>query len=328
MFYLFQHKLYERQQKVVTKMLAIEESKTEFEELEMSEHEMPGAVGLSLVARATRMRTISGGVICDAIGSGKTVISIAIILSGLDAARRLRNDPKRRTNQTGASLVVVPPALIDQWESELMKFTNGLKVVKIYGNKSFAKITLQTIVEADVVICPIDILESNESSSDGSGGYMERVLKAAGDKASDVPTLPTYTGQIEQSGARGVWIPATSADPYGGANNGNNQKRRNQSAYFTHVYLSAIQALRQKEFRSKDRVPLEYFEFERVIVDEIHESLCTSKNEMKIALEKEKATNGTFKEKNRRAGRELLGITQKDVSKRPLVYRKGIFGLT
>lgn len=30
----------------------------------------------------------------------------------------------------------------------------------------------------------------------------------------------------------------------------------------------------------------------------------------------------------RRAGRELLGITQKDVNRRPLIFRRGIFGLT
>jgi len=315
-----QFKLYERQQKVVSKMLAIENMQTDFEELELSEHEMPGATGLSLVSRATRTRKISGAVIADAIGAGKTVVSIAIILSGLDEARRVRDDPKRPPNRTGATLVVVPPALIDQWESELGKFTEGLSVLKLYGNSELSNITLKDIIEADVVICPIDILES--------AGYMERLLKASGDKAKDVPTLPSYAGQIEQSGAKGVWIPASSADPYGGANNGNNQKRRNQSAFFTHVYHTAIQTIRQKEFDPKAHVPLEYFEWQRIFVDEIHESLCTTKAEMSVALQKEKATNGTFKEKNRRAGRELLGITQKDSSKRPLIYRKGIFGLT
>jgi SNF2-related domain len=365
------YQLYQRQQRVVTKMTAIENSSTDFDELELSEHEMPGAVGLSLIARATRKRTISGGVICDAIGSGKStyhichcliflfhlrnrstsdisffflaVISIGIILNGLAAARRLRHNPKRRANETGASLVVVPPALIKQWGDELKKFTEGLNVVEIYSNRSFSTITYATIMDADVIICPIDILESNDKSEDGTNGYMERVLRAAGHNIKGIPSLPAYSGQIEQSGAKGVWIPATSADPYGGANNGNNQKRRNQSAYFTHIYLSAIQSLREKTFRSNDVVPLEYFSFERVFVDEIHESLCTTKGEMKLSMEKErtaksttkdskkqskKDTEATFKEKNRRAGRELLGITQKEVLKRPLQYRRGIFGLT
>jgi SNF2-related domain len=268
------------------------------------------------------------------------VISIGIILNGLAAARQLRDNPKRRANETGASLVVVPPALITQWGEELRKFTDGLNVVQIYSNKSFSTIPYATVRKADVIICPIDILESNDKSDDGSNSYMERVLKAAGHDISSIPTLPTYSGQVEQSGARGVWIPATSADPYGGANSTNNQKRRNKSAYFTHIYLTAIQSLREKTFGSNDIVPLEYFSFERVFVDEIHESLCTTKGELKLSIEKEKATKSTtkdskkgsdvaiFKEKNRRAGRELLGITQKDVLKRPLQYRRGIFGLT
>jgi hypothetical protein len=41
-----------------------------------------------------------------------------------------------------------------------------------------------------------------------------------------------------------------------------------------------------------------------------------------------KKDGGVFKEKNRRAGRELLGIMTKDPKQRPLVYRKAIFGLT
>jgi hypothetical protein len=55
-------------------MLAIENGLTDFVELEMSEHLMPGLTGLSLAAKAERKRDICGGAICDAIGSGKTVI--------------------------------------------------------------------------------------------------------------------------------------------------------------------------------------------------------------------------------------------------------------
>jgi hypothetical protein len=169
-------------------MLAIENSATEFEELEMSEHEMPGRTGLSLIAKASRRRAIRGGAICDAIGSGKlvfiiamsnpdavnpipvlktattfpstgkTVICIAIILAGLEKSRRLREDSRLDRHQTGATLVVVPPGLIDQWESEIRKFTTGLQVVRIYDNTSLSNLCKQDSVNADVVICPINIL--------------------------------------------------------------------------------------------------------------------------------------------------------------------------
>lgn len=82
------------------------------------------------------------------------------------------------------------------------------------------------------------------------------------------------------------------------------------SHLLTQVILcfNTISKLRSKSFGEKEKgVPLEYFEWERVFVDEIHESLCASKDELKEASEKAKKdkNSGFFKEKNRRAGREV-----------------------
>lgn len=64
--------------------------------------------------------------------------------------------------------------------------------------------------------------------------------------------------------------------------------------------------IRQKTFNSNVKgIPLEYFEWERVVVDEIHECLCTSKDELKEAKAKNDSNSGFFEEKNRRAGREV-----------------------
>jgi hypothetical protein len=57
--------LYERQKKAVTKMLSIERGETEFEEIEMNEQSMPGGTGWSLIARASRVSKLRGGVIAD-----------------------------------------------------------------------------------------------------------------------------------------------------------------------------------------------------------------------------------------------------------------------
>lgn len=314
------YQLYDRQQKVVSKMVEIEKGATQFEELEMSEFEMPGSFGFSLIARAQRSSNICGGVIADAIGAGKTVISIAIILQGIEKARASREEPR----ESGASLVVVPPGLIDQWASEIKKFAPSLTVIKIYDFKALDQTTLEQMIEADVVIAPIDILQSY--------GYLENLVEKAElyDYGQSLPALPPYSGQIEQNAARGVWIPHTSTDPYAGGNNFRSQGRRNESAFYTYVYQKAIDQLRTKTFkRSAKGIPLEYFTFERLFADEIHESLCTTKVELNSAKDRDKETGvGFFKERNRRAGRELLGISQKDISKRPLVFRKSIFGLT
>mmetsp|Transcript_27321 Transcript_27321/g.63976 ORF Transcript_27321/g.63976 Transcript_27321/m.63976 type:complete len:607 (-) Transcript_27321:30-1850(-) len=282
----------------------------------MSEHEMPGSTGFSLIAKASRTRSITGGVIADAIGAGKTVISIALILQGLEEARASRSFPRR----TSASLVVVPSSLVAQWKNEIEKFTTGLNVLCIHDATDIQKTTVQRILEADVVVCPVDIIESR--------GYTDILTAKSGltkskdDAMKKIPELPKAMGQQEKPGISGVWVPATSQDPYGrGAQNEmKSQKLRDLSAYFTHSYLEAVKLIRQKDFKKTDKgIPLEYFEWERIVVDEIHECLCTEKDNLQLDW---------FKEKNRRASRELLGITQKDVTQRPLVYRKSIFGLT
>ena len=316
--------LYERQAKVVSKMLAIEDGERPFEEVEVTEMGLPGSTGLSLVARASRGTSLRGGVIADAIGAGKTVISIAILAKGIEKARSSRCLPRN----SGATLVVLPPALIDQWDSEIHKFSSGMRVTKIYDFSTLLETSVNDIIESDVVIAPIDILESS--------GYLEnlfRMSKLERFQKHKMPKLPDYSGQKEMNAARGVWIPATSADPYGGGNNPLSQRRRDQSAYYTVAYQEAIDSIRAQAFAgSKTGVPLEFFSWERIIVDEVHECLCTTKSELDSAREIAKEVDGTasgfFREKNRRAGRELLGITQRDVSKRPLVCRRGIFGLT
>lgn len=89
-------------------------------------------------------------------------------------------------------------------------------------------------------------------------------------------------------------------DPYAGSNNSSNQQNRNASAFYTHVYQEAIKSIRTNNtIKDSERaVPLEFFEWERVIVDEIHESLCTTKSEIDDARERD--GKDFFKEKNRR----------------------------
>jgi hypothetical protein len=55
------YQLYERQKKVVTKMRAIENRETIFNEIEMYEEHMPGSAGWSLIAKAQRDARIVGG---------------------------------------------------------------------------------------------------------------------------------------------------------------------------------------------------------------------------------------------------------------------------
>ena len=106
--------LYTRQARALSRMLAIERGDVFFSEEERSEHILPG-IGWCLIARAAKKSPLRGGVLGDAIGSGKTVITIALILQGASKARKSRDAARGRS---GASLVVVPPGLVKQWDDE------------------------------------------------------------------------------------------------------------------------------------------------------------------------------------------------------------------
>ena len=186
-------------------MLAIEERRTNFEEMEISEHNMPGSVGWSCMARATRNAKISGGVVADAIGAGKTVISIALIIHGLKKARASRSLPR----SSSATLIVVPSALINQWKSEINKFAGDLKVICIYDYNNFISLTVRNIIDADCIITTVDILTHP--------GYFENLIdksKVDRDIISAIPKFPTACAQKEARGAKGVWLASTGTYPY------------------------------------------------------------------------------------------------------------------
>ena len=102
-------------------------------------------------------------------------------------------------------MVCVPPALISQWRDEIKKFTDELpNVLCIYDDSSLNEITVTMMLEADVVICPVDLLEAKR--------YTERLTRFAtgSTRDIDIPKVPRNTGQIEKTGAKGVWIPGES----------------------------------------------------------------------------------------------------------------------
>ena len=72
----------------------------------------------------------------------KTVVSIAIILKGIKHG--WASIQSSRT--TRASLVVLPPALIDQGDSGIKEFSHGIKVVKGYEFDSLKTLSVGNIL--------------------------------------------------------------------------------------------------------------------------------------------------------------------------------------
>jgi len=304
--------LYPRQAKALTRMMDIESGKVSFSEEERSEHILPG-VGWCLIGKALKTSPLRGGVLGDAIGSGKTVVTIALILKGAEYARANRNVFEGRS---GATLIVVPPGLVKQWDDERKKFTkNRLKCIIIDCTEKLKQVSKEDICCADIVIVPAGIIEESKGKL---RPYTEHLQKKA--KSKPIPSAPKSHSQREAPTIEGRWVRNMSSGPEIYVGNKGNQKYRDNQAYYGHCYAEAVQKLRQQKFGSKERgIPLEYFTWERIVIDECHETLVTNKGY---------ETQAEFKETARRGAREFLGLAQTNVSKRPIVAATGVWGLT
>jgi SNF2 family DNA or RNA helicase len=114
-------------------------------------------------------RTVSipyyGGILADITGSGKTAVILALILSTLktsphDQTMSVMDD--KLYFRSHATLVVTPNNLPHQWVTEIEKFVtqDKLKVVMILDMRDFRKVTLNKLLEADIVITTMTFLMS------------------------------------------------------------------------------------------------------------------------------------------------------------------------
>lgn len=74
----------------------------------------------------------AGGLLCDEMGLGKTVEIIALVLASKQAESIHRKSKKDNGKLSGGTLVVCPPALLQQWVSELQNHAGGSLKVEVY----------------------------------------------------------------------------------------------------------------------------------------------------------------------------------------------------
>ncbi|KAJ5385314.1 Zinc finger RING-type [Penicillium concentricum] len=103
---------------------------------------------------------LKGGILAEEMGLGKTVEVIALI-SLNKRERQLKADPDGLT-PTGATLIITPPAILEQWRQELKEHAPTLRVHHYNGIKRGRETTDDMIVdelaEFDVVLTTYNVI--------------------------------------------------------------------------------------------------------------------------------------------------------------------------
>ncbi|MGE3345338.1 MAG: SNF2-related protein [Vicinamibacterales bacterium] len=109
-----------------------------------------------------------GGVLADAMGLGKTVSLLTLIV--LRPAPTPLPSPKHHK----ATLVCLPVTLVGQWEMECEKIAPGLKYYRFYGKKR--SVSSPAFLDADVVFTTIHTVRSETTRNQLSGFTFHRVI--------------------------------------------------------------------------------------------------------------------------------------------------------
>lgn len=120
-----------------------------------------GLMGWRAEARACVPITVRGGVLADAVGYGKTAITLALI----DAEWRDEPPeyPSKNAVSCKATLVIVPKHLMAQWPAELEKFLGPKRFKKVLSIATVADLnalTVREVLEADVIFCAVQAFRS------------------------------------------------------------------------------------------------------------------------------------------------------------------------
>lgn len=137
---------------------------TPFIEEEISEAVLT-PLGWRAEGRAQRPVQVRGGVLADQVGYGKTAITLGLIDCTYKAVKKqfIGMGRIRGKIPTKATLVVVPPHLTRQWNSEVVKFTgkNRFKVLVISTVANLNSATVEEVLDSDIVVVASNIFKSN-----------------------------------------------------------------------------------------------------------------------------------------------------------------------
>ncbi|KAG8925515.1 hypothetical protein FRC02_009614 [Tulasnella sp. 418] len=211
----FKLKLRPEQLRSLSWMLAREAADSpEFEEEEIAEAILE-PMSWRAEAKASRFVRVRGGVLADEVGYGKTAISLGLIACA-DAENEWEAPPPSVTRgliPTKATLVVVPPHLTKQWDSEVRKFTkDGTFRVKVVESVSdLNSLRVKSVQKADIVIVASNLFHSlvyleNFELLSGTGALPTTYGRYWRDRlTTGLSAIREQTKRLVKEGAEAVW---------------------------------------------------------------------------------------------------------------------------
>ncbi|KAJ7696566.1 hypothetical protein B0H17DRAFT_1053716 [Mycena rosella] len=170
-------------------------------------------LGWRAEGRAQRPVHVRGGVLADAVGYGKTATTLGLI----DCMRKnVEKDFERIGRVDGkialkATLVVVPPHLIRQWESETKKFTKDhFNIITIATVASLNPLTIEDFQDADIIIVASGLSKSQAYADNlqllsGNGVLPSAAGRHFNARLLEISaSLKTQTNRLQDEGAVAV----------------------------------------------------------------------------------------------------------------------------
>ncbi|KAG8902838.1 hypothetical protein FRB99_004034, partial [Tulasnella sp. 403] len=201
------------QSRSLTWMLAQEQADVaEFEEEEIVEAILE-PLGWRAEAKASRMVRVRGGVLADEVGYGKTVITLGLVACS-EAEDWVRPKPRETKGLIAVkgTLVIVPPHLVKQWESEVRKFTgNRFEVIAIPGLAQLKKHSIKDIQNAQLVIVASNLFSSAKyleslGAYAGAGALPGNYGRYFRDRLQKtLEGVRNQTELLQEEGASAVW---------------------------------------------------------------------------------------------------------------------------
>ncbi|KAL3913397.1 MAG: hypothetical protein SGILL_006508 [Bacillariaceae sp.] len=145
---------------------------------------------------------VRGGVLADEMGLGKTCSVLALILASLPDIKREVSSEKKDT-ATSATLIVVPPALLSQWVTEVAKVAGDSLVVDVFdhhGLEFIRRSSHPSSVDADIVLTTYRALDKGgKGSKSNKGSHVLLSTKWARVVLDEMQEVRSHTSSVSKN---------------------------------------------------------------------------------------------------------------------------------